>query len=119
MKTIIAGSREGFTYEEVCDGIKASGFTITSVISGTARGVDNLGERWARENGIPVERYPADWVTHGKAAGYKRNVLMATKAGFRGQLIAFWLNKSKGTGHMIDIAHTHRLKVFVVEKYQG
>ncbi|VVB53318.1 Uncharacterised protein [uncultured archaeon] len=116
MRTIIAGSRDGFTYEEVCEGIKASGFNITTVISGTARGVDNYGERWARENGIPVERYPADWVTHGKSAGYKRNELMALKAGIGGQCLAFWYKKTPGTGHMIDIARRFKLRVYVVEK---
>lgn len=41
--------------------IKKSKFKITEVISGCAKGVDKLGERWAEENNIPVKRFPANW----------------------------------------------------------
>lgn len=113
MKTIIAGSREGFTFKDVKEAVDQCGWSPTVVISGTARGVDTLGERWANENGIPVEKYPADWNTHGKSAGYKRNQLMAEKAE---ALIALWDGTSKGTSHMIDIATKAGLKVFIYRK---
>jgi len=43
------------------------------VISGHARGADEYGERLAKFWNIPLEIYPADWETHGKAAGFIRN----------------------------------------------
>lgn len=113
MKVVIAGSREGFDFLEVQDGIKASGFEVTEVVSGTARGVDKLGEKWARMHIKDVKRFPADWKKLGKSAGYKRNVQMAE---YSDALIAFWYNKSKGTGHMINIAKEKGLQVFVIEK---
>lgn len=112
MRTIIAGSREGFSLKDIYAAIAECSWSPTVVISGTARGVDTLGERWAGENGIPIEKYPADWNTHGKSAGYKRNQLMAEKAE---ALIALWDGTSKGTGHMLEIARRAGLKIFVYE----
>ena len=71
------------------------------IISGTARGADQFGELYARARGFKIERYPADWDTHGKSAGYKRNVEMAENAD---ALVALWDGKSRGTKHMLDIA---------------
>lgn len=47
-----------------------------TVISGAARGADTFGEEWAKSKGHRIERYPADWKTHGKAAGHIRNQQM-------------------------------------------
>lgn len=81
------------------------------IVSGTAKGADRLGEVFARNEGLPVHRFPANWDLHGKSAGYKRNVLMAENAEV---LLAFWDGESKGTKHMIDIATSKGLKVNVV-----
>ena len=110
MKTIIAGSREGMTYADVEQAVNICSWIPTVIISGTARGVDRLGEQFAANNGIPVNKFPADWEAHGKSAGYKRNELMADNAD---ALIAIWDGESKGTKHMIDIAKRKGLKVYV------
>lgn len=47
-----------------------------TVISGCAKGADEFGERWAESWGHPVDRFPADWEQHGKAAGMIRNQQM-------------------------------------------
>lgn len=98
MKVIIAGSRELTSPVLVPKAIAASGFDVTEVVSGTARGVDRLGEWWAEFNLIPVVKFPADWGTHGKSAGMIRNHEMALYAD---ALIAIWDGKSRGTQHMI------------------
>ena len=100
MKVIIAGSRGITDYDFICLCVQESCFDIREVVSGTARGVDQLGERWAKENGIPVAKFPADWDKHKKAAGYVRNTDMGEYAD---GLIAVWDGSSKGTKHMIDI----------------
>jgi ribA/ribD-fused uncharacterized protein len=112
LRTIVAGSRGITTIEVVEKAVAASGFNISVLLSGAARGVDQLGERWAEAQGIPVERYPAQWDTHGKSAGYRRNEQMAQKAE---ALIAIWDGESKGTKHMIDYARKSGLKVFVYD----
>ena len=108
MRTIIAGSRTITGYAVVCEAINLSGFTITEVVSGTARGVDRMGERWATEHGVPSRRFPADWNGLGRRAGYLRNKQMAEyaseDAGGMGQLIAVRKDNSRGTTHMIDLA---------------
>lgn len=90
MRTTIAGSRTITDYtqvEEAMHQARVSGITPTVVLSGTARGVDRLGEQWAAEHGIPVERYPADWGAHGRQAGCLRNIKMANEAE---ALVAVW-----------------------------
>ena len=71
------------------------------IISGGARGADALGERYARENGFKVERYPADWDTYGKSAGPRRNKQMAEVCDCA---ICFWDGQSRGTASMIEFA---------------
>ena len=112
MKVIIAGSRDVTDYDVLLMAIAKSGFNITEVVSGTANGADKLGERYAKNNGIPVDRYLADWKKHGKRAGYLRNEEMADCSGADG-LIALWKDKSRGTGHMIDLAMDRGLQVCV------
>ena len=128
MRTIIAGPRSVTNYNQVVVGIdralSQSLISITEVVSGRAKGVDELGARWARENGIPVKGFPADWKdftppckvkenAYGKynvLAGLKRNIEMARYAD---ALIAIWNRVSTGTGHMIKTAHEFDLLVYV------
>lgn len=110
MRTIIAGSREGPTRHHLMEAIASCGWKPTVVLSGTARGADRLGEEWAVNNNIRIERFPANWDRYGKSAGYRRNEQMANNAE---ALIALWDGKSKGTKHMIDIAQQKGLRVHV------
>lgn len=114
MKTIIAGSRDGVTYENVCDAVslfleQEKGNCISEVVSGTARGTDRLGEEVAKNMYVPVKRFPANW-SMGKQAGMVRNVEMAIYAD---ALIAVWDGESSGTRHMIEVAERNGLKVLV------
>ena len=101
-KVCIAGSRNWNNYEELKEMMEVvrEEVNITTIVSGTALGGDKLGERWAKENNIPVEQYPANWVLHGKSAGYKRNEIMADIADV---LVIGIKNKSKGSTHMYNI----------------
>ena len=109
MRTIIAGSRNCTDMDQLLQAISVCGWKPTVVISGTARGVDKLGERWASEQNILCERFPADWNAYGKSAGYKRNEQMANNAE---ALIALWDGESKGTQHMIEIARRKGLRIY-------
>jgi hypothetical protein len=110
VKTIIAGSRDINSMILVERAIANSGFNITEVVCGGAKGVDSLGAKWGSDRGIPIMYFHPEWDTHGKSAGYKRNVKMGAYAD---ALIAVWNGVSKGTKHMIDIAKHNGLKVFV------
>lgn len=112
MKVIVAGSRNFNDKELLFKTLNKlnSVFEITSIISGTARGADTLGEVWAFDNGIEVLRFKPDW-SKGKSAGFKRNAEMAEVGDC---LIAFWDGSSTGTKHMIDLAIKKGLKVKIV-----
>lgn len=115
-KIIIAGSRKGFTALDV-DIAMSKALRLLKwlpcdieVVSGTASGVDRLGEAWAAERNLPVIRFPAEWDKYGKYAGYKRNQQMADVAN---ALVALWDGVSKGTNHMITIALAKGIPVHV------
>jgi len=66
-------------------------------------GADAMADEWATINGRPVERYPADWATHGRAAGPKRNQAMIdTKPD---ALLAFSRDHSRGTEGTLKMAY--------------
>ena len=110
MRVIIAGSREGATTAIVKAAMDTSGFAPSLIVSGTARGVDRLGEQWARHNDVPIRQYPARWDEYGKSAGYKRNAVMAANAD---ALVAIWDGQSLGTRHMVNLARARGIQVFV------
>lgn len=103
MKVIIAGSRTlrsfGVVRRAIYHGCAALQIAKPSeVVSGGASGVDSTGELWAGANGVPVRRFPADWIRYGLGAGPIRNREMADYAD---ALIAVWDGKSRGTADMI------------------
>lgn len=110
MKTIVAGSRGIDDYQVVQKVIDSAPWQITEVVSGGARGVDRLGERWAREHRIAVMLFAAEWGRLGKKAGVLRNEQMARYAE---ALIAVWDRSSRGTRHMILRATELGLRVLV------
>lgn len=116
MKTIIAGSRDVTDISIIEEACRKCGWEITEVVSGCARGVDLLGERWANQRRITIRRYPADWQQHGKRAGPLRNGVMARNAD---ALVAVWDGESRGTKNMIDTARTEGLAVYVHIIRQG
>jgi hypothetical protein len=111
MKVIVAGSRGIDDYDRVAEAIAASGYDVTELVSGTARGVDTLGERWAREHGVPVTRMPADWDEHGRAAGPIRDREMAA---YGDALVAVWDGQSAGTRSMLREAYSRNLEMYLV-----
>lgn len=110
MRTIIAGSRDIWSYdllEQVIDEIE---WPITSVVCGMAPGADSVGWAWAHINSVPIDERPADWNGKGKSAGIIRNVEMANNAD---TLILLWDGQSHGSQHMLSVAHRKRLKIKV------
>ena len=110
MKVIIAGSRTIPQEVAVINGLNKSGFKPTEIVSGTAKGADQAGERYAKHKNIPIKQFPADWDNYGKSAGYKRNAEMAKYAD---ALLAIWDGKSKGTKHMIDLMEKEGKPVYI------
>jgi hypothetical protein len=110
MKVIVAGSRNITKYAIVEKAIQDSGFDVTEIVSGGARGVDTMGETWAVKRGIKIQRFPAEWEKYGVSAGPIRNSKMAE---YGEALIAIWDGVSKGTKNMIQCAKNNKLKIAV------
>ena len=122
MKLIVAGGRDFNDYELLKEKLDyflcvskeieiVSGGQKTINPDGPHYGADYLGECYAKEKGFYLTVFPADWKTHGKAAGMIRNKQMAEYAT---HLVAFWDGESKGTKNMIDTATKMGLGVRVV-----
>jgi hypothetical protein len=115
MKVIIAGGR-GFSDFQLmnskCNEVLLESGEDIEIVSGTAKGADKMGEHYASIRGFGVKQFPANWGSHGKAAGYIRNKDMADYADM---LIAFWDGESKGTQHMINLARERNLTVHVIK----
>ena len=111
MKVIVVGSRSICNYSFVSASIDSSGFLISEIISGVAKGVDLLGEKYAREHNIPIKQFYPDWNKYGKSAGFIRNKQMVDYAD---AVICIWDGVSKGTKHTIDLAkkYNKKLRVF-------
>lgn len=105
MKTIIAGSRHFSNQILFLPAVRAAvAFLeantkdkVTEVVSGTANGIDTIGEIYAEEAQLPVSRFPANWEAHGKVAGHMRNRDMAL---YGEALILIWDGASKGSSNM-------------------
>lgn len=87
------------------------------IISGTARGADQLGAEIAKDNALHLIECPATWQrkdgTTNKAAGYQRNERMAKIAD---GAIVFWDGQSKGSVHMVNLAIGEGLDTWLVLK---
>ena len=86
---------------------------ITQIIEGGAPGADRLAFRWARHRGIETRTFPADWRTHGRAAGPIRNQQMLDE-GRPDVVIAF--PGGAGTASMISLAKRAGVPVTVIER---
>lgn len=78
------------------------------IITGRARGVDNIGYEIAKHFGITCHEFPADWDGLGKRAGYVRNGEMADFADIG---LCFWNAHSRGTKHMLELMKRKRKPV--------
>lgn len=114
MKTIIAGSRGFQDIQLVEQACSRCGWDITEVVSGGARGIDRLGEEWAKRNGIPIKQFIPEWNNDKghfvKSAGIHRNMSMGKYAD---ALIAIWDGESKGTEHMISYMRSLGKRLFL------
>ena len=110
MKVLVCGGRK-FTdilhLHRVLDSLLRER-PITTIIEGNCRGADQLAGAWARKHGIENRKFPADWETHGRAAGPIRNRQMLDE-GQPDLVIAF--SGGKGTRNMATLAEERGIKV--------
>lgn len=117
-KLIVAGGRDFNNYAQlsrVITDLATSkdmyGDRDVSIVSGMARGADALAVRFAKEHGIQLHEFHADWDRLGKGAGFARNADMGR---FADGLLAFWDGKSRGTAHMIEFIRKINKPVHII-----
>ncbi len=80
---------------------------------GAASGIDTWAGEIAERIGLQVESYPADWNTHGKKAGFLRNLEMLSKEPFL--VLAYQSKNSRGTQHTVDNAKERDIQTVVTK----
>lgn len=82
---------------------------VSCIIAGAASGADHLAYNWARDRGVDVLEFPADWKAHGRAAGPIRNRQMLAE-GKPNEVVAF--PGGRGTADMIRAARAAGVPVW-------
>ena len=77
-----------------------------SVVSGGARGVDQIGEEWARAPALPLVRITPNWTLYGRSAPIRRNADLVSACEFA---VVFWDGESRGSVRKRRTAGTIRL----------
>ena len=112
MRILFCGDRNWSNYKVICEVMAELKPDV--VIEGEAQGADILSREAAEYFGIPVQRFPANWVVYGRAAGPIRNTQML-KEGKPDMVVAFHnsITTSKGTLNMVNQSRKQGLKVVV------
>lgn len=116
-RIIVCGCRDWTDRHRVyleLDNLNAVWRDVTIVHGACDASADRFAAWWADIVHVPAEPHPADWKTHGKAAGPIRNREMA-QAG-ADLCLAFWDGKSRGTLSMITEAVKAGIPVRIVPK---
>ena len=100
-KIMICGSRsinnESLIFEKLNAALVNNSDMI--LVSGGAKGVDSIGEAWAKSHNIQIQQYKPDWKRYGRGAGIVRNKIMIEASDY---VFIFWDGISKGTKSVID-----------------
>ena len=112
-RLVVAGSRGFDSYERLSAELDKylKGRSNVTIISGTARGADRLGEKYAQEHGYKIEQVPAQWAKYHQGAGPIRNKQMVKTAD---AVLVFWDNESTGTRNIIECARAENIPCKIV-----
>jgi len=87
-------------------------FFFDEIVSGGAIGVDQMGERLAKENDIKTDIIYPDYEKYGRyQAPLIRNEEIIKKADI---VLAFSQNNSRGTNNAIEHAKTHKKDIIII-----
>lgn len=112
-RLVVAGSRGFDSYERLSAELDKylAGRSNVTIVSGTARGADRLGEQYALEHGYKIEQVPAQWAKYHQGAGPIRNKQMVKTAD---AVLVFWDNESSGTRNIIECARAENIPCKIV-----
>ena len=104
-RVLVSGSRAWQNWDRIFSVLDAElerDADLVLVHGDCPSGADRMADAWAKTRGVPVERYPADWDQHGKAAGPIRNQQMVDTE--PDLVLAFLRPESRGTRHCMGAA---------------
>ena len=112
-RVVVAGSRDFNDYNLLSSELDKflAGKKNVTIVSGTARGADRMGEQYAAEHGYKIDQFPAEWSKYHQGAGPIRNLEMVKTAD---AVVAFWDNQSTGTKNIIDCAKQENIPYKVI-----
>lgn len=125
MRVLVCGSRT-WDHPHIIEAFVVGLNTLTwwesgefVLIHGDAKGADQAAAATVENESIAtIEAYPADWDTHGKAAGPIRNQQMLDEG--KPDLVLAFVDKpladSRGTADMVRRAKQAGVPTYVIEK---
>ena len=109
MKVAIIGSRSITSYplEDVVPS------DATEIISGGARGVDQLAREYAARHNLPCTEIRPDYQRYSRSAPLRRNEEIIARADL---VIAIWDGSSRGTAHVIEHCKQLRKPLRIIQQ---
>lgn len=114
MKIIVCGGRDYANRKAVFDALDCLNLKrgVEKLSQGGASGADALAAEWAKSRGVKCKTYAADWKTHGKAAGPRRNQAMLVACLSEGPIFVVAFPGGRGTEDMVSKAKAAGVKVW-------
>ena len=95
MKVAIIGSRSISRINRLEEYVPRD---VSLIISGGARGVDQIAKQFARAHGLPLREFLPDYTAFGRSAPLVRNLEIIEAADL---VLAFWDGRSRGTQFVV------------------
>lgn len=116
MNIAIVGSRNfsdyGYLKEKLDSFLEDKNLNDILIVSGGAKGADQLAEKYANEKNISTMIFLPDWKQFGRSAGFIRNADIIKNSD---TVIAFWDGESNGTKNSIDLGRKKDKKIIIWE----
>jgi len=111
MQLIIAGSPTFTDSQHLCQVLAPDRHRLTQVLTGRARGAEQLGYRWAWKHLVKHQLVRAEWARFGKTAGVRRHHQLAQAGDV---LLVFGDGQAPGTAHLMQCMQALGKPVVVV-----
>ncbi|MEU3618825.1 DUF2493 domain-containing protein [Streptomyces sp. NPDC006872] len=115
MKILVSGSRDWTDARKIQEEIfralyetKTPHVEAALIHGACPTGADALADAYARETGMHILSFPAEWKLYGRYAGYRRNVEMVST--IPDICLAFIRNGSRGASMTADFAEEARIE---------